>query len=67
MTGFIIERLYPTGWRRSGEVYWRFTDALTACDRAISEDCARAVRILPVLVHGQPVWEHSEEDSRDDA
>jgi hypothetical protein len=67
MTGFIVERLFPTGWRRSGEVYWRFNDALAACDRAISEDCARAVRVLPLVVNLQPVWERYEEDSRDHA
>ena len=27
MQAFLLERLYPTGWRRSGELYWHLSEA----------------------------------------
>ena len=53
MQGFILECLYPTGWRRSGELYWRLSDAERELQRAMQEDEARGVRVL--AVHINPV------------
>ena len=50
MQGFLLERLYPTGWRRSGELYWRLSDAERELQRAMQEDEARGVRVLAVHV-----------------
>ena len=27
MQAFLLEQLFPTGWRRSGELFWRLSDA----------------------------------------
>jgi hypothetical protein len=57
MQGFLLERLYPMGWRRSGELYWRLTDAERELQRAMRDDCARGVRILSVRVNPEAVLE----------
>lgn len=49
MSGFLLERLFPTGWRRTGEVYWSYLDAESEANRAL-EDGARSVRILSVSI-----------------
>ncbi len=56
MTGFVLEKLYPNGWRRSNELFWRFEDANHAAKEAIG-DLARAVRVLPVRVSPYAVHE----------
>ena len=58
MQGFIIERLYPTGWRRSGELYWRLSDAERESRRAMQEHEARGVRILAAHINPVAVIEH---------
>jgi hypothetical protein len=50
MSGFVLERLFPTGWRRTGELYWRYKDAIHEATRSIREDGARSVRILSVRI-----------------
>ena len=27
MQAFLLEQLFPTGWRRSGDLFWRLSDA----------------------------------------
>jgi hypothetical protein len=67
MTGFIIESLYSTGWRRNGDLYWRYQDALKEANRRLKDECARAIRILPVRVGTSPVCEIStHQDSHHD-
>lgn len=55
MNGFLLECLYPTGWRRTGEIYWRFCDANGTCERLIRDRLIRAARILPVTIHADAV------------
>jgi hypothetical protein len=57
MQGFLLERLFPTGWRRSGELYWRLADAERELQRALCDDCARGVRVLSVRVNPEAVLE----------
>jgi hypothetical protein len=54
--GFVLELLFATGWRRHGELYWRFTDGEHAARQAISET-ARGARVLPVCVSPNAVLE----------
>ena len=56
MTGFTIELLYPTGWRRHGEIYWRLQDATKAADKAVSKSHARAARVLPLTIKADEVY-----------
>ncbi len=55
MDAYLLECLFPTGWRRTGEIYWRYADALTAANLAIRDSSARAVRVLPVRVSSDAV------------
>jgi len=50
VNGFLLEVLFPTGWRRAGDIHWRFADAELAARQALDEDLARAARVLPVQV-----------------
>jgi len=50
MDAFILETLVSTGWRRSGEVFWEFDEAISAGRRMIRRKLARRVRVLPVCV-----------------
>jgi hypothetical protein len=61
---FILELLFPTGWRRSGELYWRVVDAEFAARRALA-DTARGARVLPVRVSATAVIELVAERSSD--
>ena len=56
MNAYLLECLFPTGWRRTGQLYWRYCDAVLAADAMIFDNAARAVRILPVLVSEQAVF-----------
>jgi hypothetical protein len=47
MCGYLIERLFPTGWQRDGEIFWRASDAIAESERAIREREVRGVRVLP--------------------
>lgn len=57
MSGFIVESLYLTGWRRGSQVYWRYQDAIREANTQLAEDESRAVRILPVKITDSPVFE----------
>jgi hypothetical protein len=56
MSGFIIESLYQTGWRRNSQVYWRYSDAIKEAETQLAEDEARAVRILRVTIANKAVY-----------
>ena len=56
MQGFVLELLFPTGWRRPGTIYWRFADAEHAARLALA-DTARAARVIPVRVLPDAVLE----------
>jgi hypothetical protein len=53
MQAFLLERLYPTGWRRTGELFWRRSDAEHESTRALHERKVRGVRVL--AAHINPV------------
>lgn len=55
MNAYLLECLFPTGWRRTGEIYWRYSDAVAAANTAMHESAARAVRVLSVHVHPDAV------------
>lgn len=55
MNAFVLESLHPTGWRRSGELFWRFVDAAAAASATVADRDARAVRVLAVTVHDAAV------------
>jgi hypothetical protein len=55
--GYLLETLFPTGWRRPGNIYWRFADAEDAARQAIEQDAARAARVLTLRVNPKAVLE----------
>ncbi|MCB9875818.1 MAG: hypothetical protein H6821_16740 [Planctomycetaceae bacterium] len=57
MQAFLLERLFPTGWRRSGELYWRLSDAERESQRTMQEQNVRGVRILAVRINPEAVIE----------
>ena len=57
MQAFLLERLFPTGWRRSGELYWRLSDAERESQRTMYEHKARGVRVLSVRINPEAVIE----------
>lgn len=57
MQGFVLEQLFPTGWRRDGQLYWRYGDADREADRLLRECEARGVRILSVRVNPEAIAE----------
>ncbi|MEO1530165.1 MAG: hypothetical protein AAFX06_32600 [Planctomycetota bacterium] len=62
MSAFILECLSSTGWKRSGELFWRLRDAEAAAKRRTSKGRVRAVRVLPVEISPEAVFaiEHQE-------
>ena len=61
MQGYVLELLFPTGWRRTGQILWRYDDAIREADRILTDDEARGVRILSVRVHPEAVLERLSE------
>ena len=57
MQAFLLERLFPTGWRRSGELYWRLSDAEQESQRTMQEQKVRGVRVLSVRINPDAVIE----------
>ena len=57
MQAFLLERLYPTGWRRSGELYWQLSEAEHESRRTLKDQQARAVRVLTVRVNPEAIME----------
>lgn len=66
MTGFILERLCPTAWRRVGNIYWRYMDAQRAAELLLRDGEVDGVRILPVRIASQAVWESVVETSAEE-
>lgn len=56
MKAYLLERLFPTGWRRNGELHWRLSDAKAEARRLVDKGNARAIRVLPVNVEGESVY-----------
>ncbi|QDS91828.1 hypothetical protein FF011L_05630 [Roseimaritima multifibrata] len=56
MNAYVLEILFPTGWRRSGELHWRYADATEAATVAVYQSAARAARVLPVHVLANDVF-----------
>jgi hypothetical protein len=57
MVAYLLERLYPAGWRRGGEMYWRLGDAVAAGEAAIEDDVVGGYRVLVANVNPQAVVE----------
>ena len=49
MSGFILECLYATGWKRNGDVFWLLADAKAEANKRVRGH-ARACRVLPVTI-----------------
>ena len=64
MTGYIVETLVATGWRRSNIVHYRYQDAEHHARDNIADGIARAVRILSFNLNEQPVFQHERDDSQ---
>ena len=61
MQAFLLEHLYPTGWRRTGSLFWRLSDATRESRRVVRDGEARGVRVLAVRVLSDAVCEFAEE------
>lgn len=61
MTAYIIERLYPTGWRRTGELFWTETTAIAQAKALVKRGFILSTRVLQVTVHSDVVFEVSED------
>jgi len=59
--GYLLELLFPTGWRRSGQVLWLYEDAVREADRVLKKNEARGIRILSLRVHPDAVLERHAE------
>ena len=57
MQAFLLERLYPTGWRRSGDLFWQLSEAERESRRTIQEQKVRGVRVLSVRVNPDAILE----------
>ncbi|MEN6405264.1 MAG: hypothetical protein ABFC77_02210 [Thermoguttaceae bacterium] len=57
MQAFLIERLFSTGWRRDGELFWQLSDAISECERSLDAGELRAARIIPVKILTESVFE----------
>ncbi len=51
MQGFLLEMLVEDSWRRGGETYWTYDDALKAANQILQRRFAKRIRILPVHVN----------------
>ena len=65
MTAFLLERLYPTGWRRGGELFFRLADANREAERIVHDHDARGVRVLPVRIGASAIVELYADESAD--
>lgn len=63
MTAYIIESLSSTGWRRTGEIHWRLSDAKAEANRRTDTGKARACRVLPVEIDAKEVYAIERNDS----
>ena len=65
MHAFLLEQLFPTGWRRSGDLFWRLSDAERESKRCIRDENVRGVRVLSVRVNPDAVIEITGEGDED--
>ena len=56
MNGLLLELLFPTGWRRNGELFWRVGDAIAAGEESL-DDGASGYRILPAAIQPTAISE----------
>ncbi len=57
MQAFLIERLFETGWKLEGPVYWTFDLATKEATRMLRRRIARRVRIRPIEVSDASIVE----------
>jgi len=57
MQGFTLEILFSTGWRRNGQILWRFGDAIRESNRVLAGNGVRGVRILTVTIPPETIHE----------
>jgi len=62
MTGYVIETLSATGWKRSNFVQFRYRDAVETAERMLLNKLTRKVRVLPVRISNSPVFEREPSD-----
>lgn len=55
MNAFLLECLYPTGWRRMSELHWRYADASDAASKLIATKTVRSVRVLAATIQADAV------------
>ena len=67
MRAFLLERLYPTGWRRTGDLYWRLFDAEREARRIVARGEVRGVRLLSVRVNPDAILELAADSAQDGA
>lgn len=61
MQAFLLERLFETGWKLEGPVYWTLDLATKEASRMIRRRAARRVRIRAVTVADESVADVSAE------
>ncbi len=57
MNAFLLERLFETGWKLEGPVYWTLPLATKEAARLVRRGLARRVRVRSVIVSDAPVAE----------
>ena len=57
MAAFLLECLFPTGWRRGGQLYWRLEDATREAERLVREREVRGSRVLVAGVGSEVIFE----------
>ena len=63
MQAFLLERLFESGWKLEGPVYWTLQLATKEAERLVRRKTARRVRVRPVTVADESVAEVSAESS----
>lgn len=63
MSGFILECLYATGWKRAGDLYWRLADAKAEANKRVRGN-ARACRVLPVTIEEAEAYSVEQPEAR---
>jgi hypothetical protein len=57
MNAFTLERLFPTGWRRDGQILWRLEDATHEAEKLVSSGEVRGIRVLAIQVNPHAIVE----------
>jgi hypothetical protein len=61
MQAFLLERLFETGWKLEGPIFWTLPLATKEAERLIRRKAARRVRVRPVSVDDEAVADVSAE------